>query len=735
MLVQTLEQLPVLTDTESLCVDVETTTNIPTEIATHAFDGHSETCGYAISTMEPDPSVRRTWYIPLRHHSGVKDENLPLEPALEWLRKTLGTSRKLYNHNIKFDYRWWRRDGINPQGDLVCTMVLARMIKCDMLSYSLNVLGSHFVPDFKTKSKFTADVKAYLKGLPRVDKKEVKDYGLVPASIMAEYAENDVRLTAELAYRLMGKLPEHTRFPQNDKQGWSVFDVDMGLLRWLSEWEIHGVPLDNARLKENTKDTLRAMIKLTQECIELAGEEFDPSSEPDVTRILCGKFGIVPKYFTAKAHRPQWNGMSLRTLLPDVEKIGVEEAEKAKKLGILLARYVENQLFYGTFCKGWLERVGTDNRLHCDFRIDGTGTGRLSCRDPNMQNVPPRAETVVAVPPGYCIVAWDYSQIEYRIFGHYTEDPFILNSYRNDPKADFHSLLAGQLGVDRQFAKQLNFSFLYGMGKGKLLQNLAGILTLKAGESEEMKEKMRLMAWGKGTTIAEKAKSLTVTEEAKELAFAIYERYHAMFPSIRQFQRRVKSAVKHRGWVRNFFGRVYNVDMAWVHAAVNYVIQGSAADLFKNRLFCMFNQFKGQFDYSMITNVHDSLIVMVRANEAKDFYVQGTKILEADLGFKLPIKVEGKVSTRTWGHVEKVKDFDDFDAAMERSQQTAVRETGIANAWDRDAKAEDPKKSGRYNFGAGTGGKNRADRVRAEQDANADNAGKLLKGIGSQAVN
>jgi hypothetical protein len=111
----------------------------------------------------------------------------------------------------------------------------------------------------------------------------------------------------------------------------------------------------------------------------------------------------------------------------------------------------------------------------------------------------------------------------------------------------------------------------------------------------------------------------------------------------------------------------------------------------------LFNQLHGQLDFTMITNVHDSAIFDVKLEHGKQFYGAAKLILEKDVGFRLPIRVDGKLSTRTWGTVVKVKDPDTgYDIAVEESKTAMTRLAGLArHEWD------DPntKTKGRYEFG------------------------------------
>jgi len=607
MLLKNSEDLPNFSNDETLIVDLETTSFDDKVSAFEPFNGH-RIAGAAIGTLD----AKHQWYMPLRHHSGNDNENFNFTQGIKWLKDVMGSGRDIVNHNIKFDGRFFWQDGIMWNGLIIDTMVLARLVHNALPSYSLDNLGKLFLGAAKDPA-----VSAYAKSI------KTKDWGRVPTHLMGPYAEQDVKLTAELFHELERQLPSYS-----DR----VWDIEKRLTKWILRSEITGVNVDWLKLKKTYARCLQEMIDLHEQINEAAGEEMDPNQESEITRILMGKFGIIPKAYQKKTGKPQWNQMALTTL--------------DHPIGPLIAKYNSVKHYSNTYCKGWIRRRAEDGMMHADFKQSGTKTGRWSCKDPNLQNVPPEAEVHLLAREGNVIVAFDYSQVEYRIFGHYTNSEAILGAYKENPYMDFHGHLAGMLGVDRQFAKQMNFSFIYGMGKKALIKNIAGLLALKGAEDENMREQMRAYLTGGGQQTKDRAKQLN-TGETEQLALKIYADYHNKFPDIKKFQKKVEGAVKRRGWIKNYYGRRYVFgENAPRHKSTNYIIQGSAADLCKDRIAALHEELITKYPECLfMTTVHDSVIFELPEDQYVDFIVDATKVLE-DTDFRVPMLVDAKVAHR-----------------------------------------------------------------------------------------
>lgn len=614
-------------------LDVETVSWKDDEPAFDPWRGH-RVAGIGYADLNGDGA----WYLPIRHISGG---NLPLGQVQEWLRELFKRALLFVNHNIKFDCKFLHHEGVDVLSvPLADTMVLGRLVHNDLVKYSLDALGQHFLGEGKAGDP----IKAFLKSIGS------KDYGRVPANVMAPYCLQDVRLTRKLYHHLLKNLPAESQ---------AVWATEQRLTSELLRCELDGIRVDERRMKETYRDCLKVMLAHNEAINTIAGWEVEPSKDSHLNQLLIGQLGIEPRAYT-ETGKPQWNRMAFESM--------------THPIGAHLAKWSIAEHLMGTYCRGWLD-ITVDGVMHPNFKQSGTRTGRLSCEAPNMQNIPPEAEVFIHPSrPGDVIAAFDYSQIEYRIFGHYTQDPTILKRYEADPDADFHQMLADMLGVPRQFAKSMNFAFIYGMGKAKLLASLASIITLS--NDENMNERMRTFLTGAAKASAERAQQMVTTVEAQAIAVKLYDEYHRRLPSIRKFSKMVTSTADSRGWIKNLKGRVYRRPPHSSHMMVNWVIQGSAADIFKERLVALMPWARERYGARMIANVHDSLFVSLPRAACQDYMEEAPKVLQA-VNLRIPLLVAGKVSAGTWGQVQKVKKSTDVPAALEASLKAEIRQWNV----------------------------------------------------------
>lgn len=619
--------LPDLSSTKRVCVDVETTSFDDKQMAVEAFQGH-RVAGIALSVADGS-----AWYIPIRNRD-PGDRVLAMEPAMAFMRNlfTAMPEREVFGHNFKFDLRFLYQDGLVPTCRVADTMVLGRLVDNTYMRLGLDFLAAANGLGAKTNE----EVDAYLRGCGS------KDYGRVPARIMGPYAMNDVALTYDLRRVLESKLEPFSQ---------DLWATEKKFTKVLAEIEIDGVQVDVKRLKTEWMESLERIIEINAAIDKIAGWEVDPGKAADKNQLLTKQLGIKPPAFT-KTGKPQWTKAVLTNLeIPD------SAGPEAKEIGHLFRAHSYLSHFTTTYIEGWVERIDANGVLHPDLKQAGTTTGRLSASDPNTQNIPVEAERFIICPPGHCIVSYDFSQVEYRMFAHYTGDPAICNAYLTDPDADFHQYLADQLGVARQFAKTMNFSFLYGMGKEKLLRSLIGMMAIVDDKDKaSTEEKLRNLAYVSGLAMAERAEQYIKTEGGmRAIAEKIYDEYHKKYPSIRAFAKKVSEVATYRKYVKNLYGRKYDFDMSkhvsldqkrafGPHRAVNYLIQGSCADLLRTKMVELRDKTYEQYGARCFMTVHDSVYFYVPVHAAPEFYVVAKRILESAPEISVPIRVEGKVS-------------------------------------------------------------------------------------------
>ena len=295
-----------------------------------------------------------------------------------------------------------------------------------------------------------------------------------------------------------------------------------------------------------------------------------------------------------------------------------------------LLEYRELYKLQSTYCEPLLNLAKKDanSRIYTNFIQTGTSTGRLSSKNPNLQNIPARGALAKDVrgcfeaKSGFSFVGLDYSQIELRLLAHFSKDAALLGAFANDE--DIHartaiSIFGSADGQNRAVAKSINFGLIYGMGSSKL-----------AGQV--------------GITRA----------EAKEYI----ERYFKAFPTIKGFLEGIKTAAKNEGFVRTLLGRKRLFDFTtatpmqtamYEREAVNTIFQGSAADIIKMAMVKIRPLLSSRA--RMLLQIHDELIFEVQDGYAEEFGAAAQKIMQEIYKLNVPLKTSLNVA-KDWGELK-----------------------------------------------------------------------------------
>jgi len=260
-----------------------------------------------------------------------------------------------------------------------------------------------------------------------------------------------------------------------------------------------------------------------------------------------------------------------------------------------------------TYYANFLAMADEAGVIHPDFHQGGTKTGRLSCRDPNLQNLnrPDEAadddENVFEVRrcfvprDGFVFFAPDYDQIEYRLMLEYAEEMAVIKAVLDGQ--DVHSATAEMLGLKRYDAKQINFMLIYGGGIGKLA-----------------------------------AMTNRTFEEARE----VMKLYFARLPKISAFVEAVRRKASRDLRLFNWFGRVYtfaNSDMTYT-TGPNWLIQGGCAEVLKKALIvCWKRLAERKLRTRIVLNVHDEIVFEAHKEELSELPAL-VEIMEAQYPFK-----------------------------------------------------------------------------------------------------
>ena len=401
-------------------------------------------------------------------------------------------------------------------------------------------------------------------------------------TLVYEYACEDADITLQLKNKLE---PEVKRLECEDL----FYNIEMPLMPVLAEMEMNGVCLDTESLAETSKQFTARMNEIEQRIYELAGEQFNIASPKQVGEILFDKLKIVEKAKKTKTGQYVTSEEVLQQLKNKHEIVAdILEHRGLKKL---IGTYID------TLPKLINPRTG---HIHTSFNQTVTATGRLSSSDPNLQNIPIRGEDGKEIrkafipEPGCLFFSADYSQIELRVMAHLSQDPQMIEVFREGK--DLHAATAANIYKkpidevtrdERTKSKRANFGIIYGI------------------------------------TVFGLAERLDIPrDEAKMLIDGYFE----TFPQVHDYMEKSKEIARQKGYVTTLFGRRrYLPDINSQNSvvrgfaernAINAPIQGTAADIIKVAMIHIFNRFKIEnIKSKMILQVHDELNFSVLPDE------------------------------------------------------------------------------------------------------------------------
>ena len=501
--------------------------------------------------------------------------------------------------NIKYDMSVLRNYGIEIKGATYDTML------------------AHYLIEPEKRHGMDALALAYLSYEPMsienlIGKKGAKQGNMreVELNLIKEYAAEDADITLQLKPFLDKQLTTNPKAVQ------LLNEVEMPLARVLSAIECEGVNLDVPFLQEMSK-TLEADSKAVQEKIfATAGQEFNIASPKQLGEILFEKLKLDPKAKKTKTGQ----------YMTGEEVLSKLEAEH--EIASLILDFRELQKLKSTYVDALPALISpTTGRIHTSFMQAVTATGRLSSKDPNLQNIPIRTvrgreirKAFIPRDENHLILSADYSQIELRIMAAFSKDESMLDAFNNGldvHKATaskvFHVPLEEVTSDMRRKAKTVNFGIIYGVSAFGLAAQLGISRT-----------------------------------EAKE----IIDQYFVEFPKVKTFMDQSITDARDNGYVETVLGRRrYLRDILSANMnergfaernAINAPIQGSAADMIKVAMIQIQDFLeKENLKSKMILTVHDELVFDAHKDEVDYLKVQINKIMcEAmDLGVAMETSI------------------------------------------------------------------------------------------------
>ena len=540
----------------------------------------------------------KAFYLPLTHlYLGVPDQ-IAMEAALPVLKGFLedGNIVKV-GQNIKYDGEVLKRHGVELKGIGFDTMIASYVINPGLRQHNLDALAQSYLGH-----KMISYHEVVGKGKGQLSFSQV---GLEKA---CEYSCED----ADMALRLKNILESRLKEEKNEDL---FYLLEMKLVPVLMDMEMAGIRIDTDLFQEMSGRFAKDMKAIEADIFAEAGMEFNINSSQQLGYVLFEKMGLPVQKKTAKTGRYSTDVKVLRKL-----------SASAFKLPELLLRYRSLSKLKSTYLDALVKMVDpVTGRIHTSFNQTVAATGRLSSSNPNLQNIPIRGEKGRAIRKGFVaekgnlLVAADYSQVELRVFAHYSGDDAFIEAFRND--RDIHARTASEIvaeeGVEvtprmRSIAKAINFGIIYGMGPKKLSDELG--IDLKA---------------------------------AKEYIAAYYERYEGVV----RYRDRMIAMAREKGYVTTLLNRRrYLPDINHANKrirsetermAVNTPIQGTAADLIKRAMNHIHGRMKREdFRSKMLLQVHDELVFEVPKDELERLIPMVREEMEDVYPLDVPLKVD-----------------------------------------------------------------------------------------------
>ena len=526
----------------------------------------------------------KAYYVPINHfYLGVTDQ-IPQSAALKAIQKIL--DKKVIGHNLKFDFKMLKKYGINIPTPYADTMILAWILDPDS-PVGLDSAAKRYLNHTNIKFK---EIIGKNKNFSEVDIQEA-----------AKYAAEDALICLKLYKTLKEKIWEEVK--------WDIENIEMPFINLLIDIESQGIKLDIEYMKKLQNEITAKLENLTDEIYSLAGSEFNIKSTKQLAHILFEVLKLPVKRKTKTGYSTDEKVLkSLKGTHPIIKKL-----LEYRKLDKLLSTYIIPLQEYA--------KKDKNHKIYTNFLQTGTATGRLSSKNPNLQNIP--TSTDINIRDAFIaekeFVSLDYSQIELRLLAHFSKDKDLIEAFLNDK--DIHLETAVKIFGEekakeyRPVAKSINFGLIYGMGPKKLSETIN-----------------------------------VSTKEAKEFI----EKYFASFPTVKTFLENIKTKAREKGYVETLLKRRRFFDFASANArtlanfereAVNTIFQGSAADIIKKAMI----EIKRQFPKAkMLLQIHDELIFEIDSHDEAYEYQE---IMQNVFKLEVPLKV-GISFGKRWGELK-----------------------------------------------------------------------------------
>lgn len=560
---------------------------------------NAEVCGFSLALKEGE-----AYYFPLKAPSPELGEEAPkliaFKDAKKAVTKLFDSKITLIMHNGKFDIQAALSSKLASgiSASLFDTMIAAWLLDPARSSYGMDKLAESILGVKTIRFKDLV--------------KTGQNFSDIPLKEACPYAAED----ADITFRFYKKFLPLLKKNNLEKL---FFDLEMPITKLLTEMEIKGIFLKGEELTAYSKELGKELEDCEKDIYRLVGHEFNIASPKQLQEVLFEERKLTPGKKTK-------TGYSTDTSV--LENLASEDPVPAKILDYRALAKLKS-----TYTDTLPKMTDKNGRIHTSFIQTGTATGRLSSRDPNLQNIPIRGNEgrkireAFQAEKGRVLISADYSQIELVILAHLSKDQNLVEAFNKG--IDVHAKTASLIfAVDikdvsqdmRRIAKTINFGVMYGMSAFRL------------------------------------ASSLRIP---RKRADEFIKAYFATYSGVSGFMAQVCQEAEQRGYVETLMGRrrylpainsKNKVEKAGAERiAVNTTIQGTAADIVKLAMLEVDKALKKQkLDASILLQVHDELIIEAAESEREKVMSLVKEKMEGVIKLSVPLRVSIE-SGMSWG--------------------------------------------------------------------------------------
>ena len=540
--------------------------------------------------------VGRAAYLPLTHDYAGAPDQLRREEALELLRPLLEDPGLLkVGHHLKFDAHVLANHGIELNGLKFDTMLESYVLH----STARHELDANAAKYLDMQTMLLADIAG--KGARQLP------FNQVPVDRAAEYAAESADVALRVHDVLWSKITQTPSLEQLYEE------IEQPLVPVLKRMEEHGVLIDRGMLKQQSAQLAKRIQEIVTDAHREAGAPFNLDSPKQLQELLFSRLQLPVRVRT-------------KTGQPSTAEEVLEELALSYPLPRLILEHRALTKLRSTYTDKLCDQIQPrTGRVHTSYHQTVAATGRLSSADPNLQDIPVRTtegrriRQAFIAPPGFVIMAADYSQIELRIMAHLSGDEGLLSAFAHD--LDIHQATAAEVlnlpleqvsAVQRRSAKAVNFGLIYGMSAFGLARQL-GIERSAAQQYVDL--------------------------------------YFQRYPGVKRFMDGTRAQARAQGYVETIFGRrLYLSDIrsgnsamrqAAERAAINAPMQGTAADIIKRAMIALDAWLQAErAPAKLIMQVHDELVFEVAADAAEVVGARVRAFMSDAAQLRVPLKVD-----------------------------------------------------------------------------------------------